>query len=60
MPSVVAGIDPDHRVSDVSFVNVHMDGACVSDAAGGNFQLDPVTTDQIRILTTTQNPCGGH
>jgi hypothetical protein len=59
VPSVVAGIDPDHRVSDVSFVNVHMDGACVSDAAGGNFQIDPATTDQVRILTTTQNPCGG-
>jgi len=60
MPSVVAGIDPDHRVSDVSFVNVYMDGACVTDAAGGDFQIDPATTDQVRILRTTQNPCGGH
>jgi hypothetical protein len=59
MPSVVAGIDPDHRVYDASFVNVYMDGQCVSDAAGGNFQIDPATTDHIRIMKSTQNPCGG-
>ncbi|GIH14879.1 hypothetical protein [Rugosimonospora africana] len=59
MPSVVAGIDPDHRVYDASFVNVDLNGTCVSDAAGGNFQIDPATTDQIRIMKDTQHPCGG-
>jgi hypothetical protein len=59
MPSVVAGIDPDHRVYDASFVNVYMNGTCVSDAAGGNFQIDPTTTDQVRIMKSTQHPCGG-
>jgi hypothetical protein len=52
MPSVVSGIDPTHRVYDANFVDVYMDGTCVSDAAAGNFQIDPATTDQIRIMSS--------
>ncbi|HEX6499056.1 MAG TPA: hypothetical protein VF054_08505 [Micromonosporaceae bacterium] len=48
LPSVVQGIDADHGIADVSFVNVTMNGACLSDATG--FQLDPATTDRIRIM----------
>ncbi len=49
-PSVVAGISPAHQVDNVTFENVFMDGTCVSDAAQGNFQIDPATTDEIRIM----------
>ncbi len=50
MPSVIAGIDPGHRVYDADLVDVYMDGTCVTDAAGGNFQIDPATTDRISLL----------
>jgi hypothetical protein len=56
-PSVVAGIDAQHRVSDATFENVYMDGTCVHDAAGGNFAIDPATTDQIRIVRSVDHPC---
>lgn len=56
-PSVVAGIDPQNTVSDATFENVHMDGACVDSAAAGNFSIDPATTDQIRIVRSARDPC---
>jgi hypothetical protein len=58
MPSVIQGIDPTHRVYDVNIANVEMDGTCVASAAGGNFQIDPATTDQIRIYKNAHDPCG--
>jgi hypothetical protein len=64
MPSVVSGIDPQHRVYDATFQDVYMDGTCVADAAAGNFQIDPATTDQIRIVKSAHRACstapGGH
>lgn len=56
-PSVIAGIDPQHRVSDVTIENVYMDGTCAASAADGNFQIDPATTDQIRIVKSVGHPC---
>jgi hypothetical protein len=54
MPSVVAGIDPDHRVYDADLVDVHVNGACAASAADGGFQIDPATTDQIRIMRSAR------
>jgi hypothetical protein len=34
-----------------------MDGTCVSNAADGNFEIDPATTDQIRIMKSQGNSC---
>ncbi|HEX6446092.1 MAG TPA: hypothetical protein VF053_13445 [Streptosporangiales bacterium] len=57
MPSVVAGIDPDHRVYDADFADVYMDGTCVANAADGDFQIDAATTDQIRIMKSAHDGC---
>lgn len=57
-PNVLAGIDPDHRVYDVDIADVHVNGTCAASAADGNFQLDPATTDQIRIVKSAHRPCG--
>jgi hypothetical protein len=56
-PSVFSGIDPAHTVANVTLENVFMDGTCVSDAADGNFQIDPATTDQIRIVKSVGRGC---
>jgi hypothetical protein len=56
-PSVFSGIDPTHTVSNVTLENVFMDGTCVSNAADGNFQIDPATTDQIRIVKSVGRGC---
>jgi hypothetical protein len=57
MPSVVAGIDPQHRVYDTTFEDVWMDGRCAAGAGDGNFSIDPATTDRIRIVRTAHDPC---
>jgi hypothetical protein len=57
MPSVIQGITPDHRVYNVDIADVYMDGTCVSNAADGNFEIDPATTDQIRIMKSQGNSC---
>lgn len=56
-PSVVAGIDPEHQVRDVTFLNVHMNGVCAAKAEDGNFQIDPATTDHIRIMKSMGGNC---
>lgn len=56
-PSVIAGINPAHQVDNVTFENVFMDGTCVSDAAQGNFQIDPATTNEIRIMKNVGDGC---
>jgi hypothetical protein len=58
MPSVVQGGDADHRVYNANFVNVSVAGSCLGNAADGNFQIDPATTDQIRILATSRVDAG--
>lgn len=55
-PSVVAGIEPDHRVYDANFVNLSMAGTCAVSAADGGFQIDPQTTEQVRIMKSQH--CG--
>ena len=50
-PSVIAGIEAAHRVSNVNLIDVYANGACVANAADGNFQIDQTTTDQVRTMT---------
>lgn len=56
-PNVVQGIDSTHKVRDVNFVNVFTDNTCVASAAGGNFQIDPNTTNAIRIARSQDGSC---
>jgi hypothetical protein len=56
-PNVFAGIDPQHRVYDVTLENVEVNGTCAADAADGNFSIDPATTDQIRIVRSRAHAC---
>jgi glycosyl hydrolase family 28 len=56
-PSVIAGVNPQHEVTNVSISNVYMDGTCADSAADGNFQIDPSTTDQIRIMKSAAGGC---
>jgi Glycosyl hydrolases family 28 len=56
-PSVFAGIDATHRVYNVTLDDVYMDNTCVTNAAQGNIQIDPATTDQIRIMKTVGTGC---
>jgi hypothetical protein len=55
--SVIAGIEPDHRVYDVNIADLNLAGRCARSAADSKLQIDPATTDQIRIMATRQ--CGG-
>jgi len=52
MPSVVKGANAEHRVYNANFINVSVVGKCLTNAADGNFEIDPGSTDQIRIATT--------
>jgi len=56
-PSVIAGVNPQHEVTDVAISNVYMDGACADSAADGNFQIDPSTTNQISIMKSAAGGC---
>jgi hypothetical protein len=58
-PNVVQGGDAEHRVYNANFINVSMAGTCVGNAADGGFQIDPATTDQIRIMTTARGCAKG-
>ena len=49
-PSVIQGIDSAHKVYNVNLIDVFMNGVCVTTAAGGNFQIAPASTDQIRLM----------
>lgn len=56
-PNVVQGIDGAHKVKNVSFQNVYTDGACVSNARSGDFQIDPVSTNAIRLMKSADGSC---
>jgi hypothetical protein len=51
-PNAIAGIEADHRVANVSLIDVYANGGCIRSAADGNLEIDPATTDQIRIMTS--------
>ncbi len=56
-PNVVQGIDSTHKVRDTNFVNVFTDNTCISSAATGDFQIDPATTNAIRIVKSQDGSC---
>ncbi|MGI8880196.1 MAG: hypothetical protein ACR2KJ_06725 [Jatrophihabitans sp.] len=56
-PNVVQGVDSTHKVRDANFVNVFTDNTCISSAANGNFQIDPGTTNAIRIVKSQDGSC---
>ncbi|TDE10678.1 hypothetical protein [Jiangella asiatica] len=54
-PNVVTGIQADgqtHLVHNINVVDVTIDGVCLASAADGNVQIDPATTDEVRIMRT--------
>ena len=50
LPSTVQGADPDHRIADVVFENLHMGGTLIRTAEDGRFEIDPATTQGIRFV----------
>ena len=56
-PNVVRGIDGAHKVRNVSFQNVFTDGTCIASAQGGDFEIDPATTNAIRIIKAKDGSC---
>jgi len=46
-PNVIKGWDADHRVFNVTFENLNINGKYIRNAEEGNFEIDPKTTDNI-------------
>jgi hypothetical protein len=57
MPNVIAGGEPDHTVDHVALADVYVNGTCAASAEDGNFQIDPATTDAIRIMRSAGRGC---
>ncbi len=51
-PNTIKGWDGDHRVSDILFENLKINGNYITSAEDGNFQIDPNTTSNIRFEVT--------
>lgn len=51
-PNTIKGWDSNHRVSNVLFENVMVNGRYITNADDGNFEIDPETTDNIRFKVT--------
>jgi hypothetical protein len=51
-PNTIKGWDSNHRVSNVLFENVMVNGKYITNAEEGNFEIDPQTTDNIRFKLT--------
>lgn len=56
-PNVVQGIDATHKMRNINFQNVFANGICFGSAEGGNFVLDPASTNAIRIMRSTDGSC---
>lgn len=56
-PNVVQGIDGTHKVRNVSLQNVFTDDKCLSDAVNGDFDIDPATTNAVRIMKSKDGSC---
>ena len=56
-PNVVQGVSGAHKVKNVSFQNVYTDGACTSNAQSGHFQIDPASTNAIRLMKSADGSC---
>ncbi|RMF91416.1 MAG: hypothetical protein D6741_16105 [Planctomycetota bacterium] len=51
-PNTIRGFDADHRIENVLFENVRVNGVWWRDAASANLQADPATTGKIRFRVT--------
>lgn len=51
-PSTIKGWDADHRVSNVLFENLKIDGEYITSPQEGGFRIDPHTTSNIRFVVT--------
>jgi len=47
LKSTIRGWDADHRVFNVTFENLNINGKYIRNAEEGNFEIDPETTDNI-------------
>jgi hypothetical protein len=56
-PNVIRGGDPEHTVSNATLADVFVNGTCAASAADGNFDIDPATTDQVRIVKSAHHAC---
>ena len=46
-PNVIKGWDAEHKVFNVTFENLKINGTYIRSAEEGNFEIDPETTDNI-------------
>ena len=56
-PNVVQGIDANHKVKNINFQNVFANNECFASKDGGNFELDPGSTNAIRIMRSQDGSC---
>lgn len=56
-PNVLQGIDGFHKVRNVNFQNVWANGTCFASKSGGNFDLEPGSTNAIRIMRSKDGSC---
>ena len=47
LKNVIRGWDAEHRISNVTFENLTINGKYIRNAEEGNFEIDPETTDNI-------------
>ncbi|GAB6166497.1 hypothetical protein JCM19992_24970 [Thermostilla marina] len=55
-PNTIRGFDADHRIENVLFENVRVNGVWWRDASSANLQADPSTTRNIRFRVTKSQP----
>jgi hypothetical protein len=48
--NVIKGWDADHKVSNVTFENLVINGRLIRSAEEGSFEIDPETTENIRFI----------
>ena len=52
----LGGADAQHRITNVLFENLRINGRLIADAEAGNFQIDPATTANVRFKVAAQQP----
>lgn len=56
-PNVINGIDGNHKMRNINFQNVWANGTCFASKDGGNFVIDPNSTNAIRIMRSADGSC---
>jgi hypothetical protein len=52
LPNTIAGASAQHRISNVTFENVRVNGRLIRSAADGDFDIGPETTSNVRFVVT--------